>query len=268
MNKSTFCLILIFFIISILLWLVGCMKNKETVSEVKLEMVLIEGGTFEMGGNQEGTMDKPVHKVDVSSFYMSKYEVTNKEYKKYKPSHSGYWSNDDYPVETVSWYDAVDYCNWRSVKEGFEKCYSGGGYSTVLDISKNGYRLPTEAEWEYACRAGTTTKYYWGDDMDGNYCWHKSNSWNKIHPIGQKKPNGFDLYDMSGNVSEWCWDWCDYYEEKSVNNPVGPSTGTTRVFRGGSWFCSLISCESEVRSSTFPTETDDYIGFRVVRSAP
>lgn len=157
------------------------------------ELIFIQGGTFQMGSNLEYLLEpgsdgeKPVYSVTVDSFYMEKYPVTNKEYKLFKPEHKGEWSEPDCPVEKVRWYDAVEYCNWLSDKDGFERCSSGSGDNIVCDFNKNGYRLPTEAEWEYACRAKTKTEYYWGDDMDGDYCWYKKNAKGKTNPVGQKK---------------------------------------------------------------------------------
>jgi len=220
-----------------------------------LDMVLIEGGSFEKQKSYVRDDENPFYTVEVSNFYMGKYEVTNKEYNKFNPGHSGSWSNDNYPVETVSWYEAVDYCNWLSDKEGLSKCYSGSGDSIKLDITKNGYRLPADAEWEYACRGGTTTDYYWGDDMNGDYCWYNENSGDELHPVGQKKPNSFGLYDMSGNVAEWCWD----------SNPTSPS-GSYRVYRGGGWNNHEMLCRSGGCFSNAPDYRDNSIGFRVVRS--
>lgn len=177
-------------------------------------------------------------------------------------------SEPDYPVESVSWYDAVEYCNWLSDKEGLDRCYSGSGKDIKLDIAKNGYRLPTEAEWEYACRAGTTTDYYWGDKMDGDYCWF-GNRRGQVHPVGQKEPNAWGLYDMSGNVWEWCWDWYDneYYKKSPENNPTGPSVGSTRVLHGGGWGNGADGCRSASRSYTWPGIAGGDVGFRPVRRA-
>jgi len=234
------------------------------------EMVLIEGGTFQMGSYD--SYIRPVHTVEVNSFYIGKYEVTNKEYRQFDPGHSGRWSNDNYAVEKVNWYDAINYCNWLSDKEGFERCYSGSGDDIVCDFSKNGYRLPTEAEWEYACRAGTTTKYYWGDEdeMDDDYCWDSSNSNRTVHPVGQKKSNAWGLYDISGNVNEWCWDRYDedYYKKSPSENPTGPSSSSKRVIRGGSWTIYASICQSAYRYGIRPDGAGDSNGFRLVKSVP
>lgn len=252
------------------------------------ELIFISGGIFQMGSNKRYDNQKPVHSVTVDSFYMGKYPVTNKEYKLFKPGHIGHGSKPDCPVVNVSWYDAVSYCNWLSEAEELEKCYEilkksksgfvswilgeeGTDYSSIkFDISKNGYRLPTEAEWEYACRAGTITNYYWGDEMDGNYCWYTDNSNDGVEPVGGKKPNLFGLYDMSGNVWEWCWDWYDekYYSKSSSKNPTGSSSGLNRIRRGGNWSGNAGNCQSTYRSYNFPGIAGDDLGFRPVKRAP
>ncbi len=239
------------------------------ITETQSEMVYIQGGTFEMGSNSGDGAEAPVHTVEVSSFYMGKYEVTNKEYKRYDSGHSGCWSEDNYPVESVSWYDAVGYCNWLSDSEGLSRCYSGSGDSINLDMNKNGYRLPTEAEWEYACRAGTTTEYYWGSSMDDSYCWYDENSGGTVHPVGQKNPNSFGLYDMSGNVLEWCWDWWgkSYYSSSPYSNPASSSgLFSLRVERGGSWKSDAKYCRSASRGYFGgPDRWSNVVGFRLVR---
>jgi formylglycine-generating enzyme required for sulfatase activity len=209
------------------------------------EMVKIEGGTFNMGSNNGGRDEKPVHSVKVNSFYMGKYELTNKEYSLYDPSHKN--NGNNLPVVNISWKDAVNYCNWLSKKTG-----------------KN-YRLPTEAEWEYACRAGTTTEYYWGNKIDGDYCWYGKNSKWEVHPVGQKKPNVFGLYDISGNVSEWCNDWHGNYPS-GVINPTVPSTGIDRIIRGGSFESTADNCRSACRYGFVPTLKYTTLGFRIIRT--
>lgn len=163
-------------------------------------------------------------------FFIGKYEVTNKEYYHYDPNHIN--SGNTLPADYVSWYDAVGYCKWLSQKTG-----------------KN-YRLPTEEEWEYACRAGTDTKYYWGDEIDGSYFWYFHNSGNHPHPVGQKLPNAWGLYDMSGNLEEWCSDW--YNKSKRC-----------RVVRGGDAGGVGDFCQSGSRYS-YPSEFgNSRVGFRL-----
>jgi len=224
------------------------MSEEINNSFIEPDMVYIEGGTFQMGSNDCGSSAKPVHKVTVSSFYMGKYTVTNREYCKYVPSHEN--PGDNLPVVQVSQEDGVDYCNWLSEKTG------------------HSYRLPSEAEWEYACRAGSTTKYYWGDKMESSYCWYIGNSGKHIHPAGEKKPNMWNLYDMSGNVWEWCSDFYGNYPSGSVINPAGPDTGFFYIFRGGDWNGLALGCRSAYRNYGIQHDRCKYIGFRIVRSQP
>ena len=232
------------------------MKNS-----INLELILIPGGVFQMGGNEDRS-EKPVHKVEVSSFYLGKYAVTNKEYSFYKECYGKF--EDNLPASHLNWYDAVDYCNWLSEREELERCYTG--YDP--DMTKNGYRLPTEAEWEYACRAGSNTLYYWGDEMDGDCCWYEDNSENRLHPAGQKKPNGFGLYDMAGNIWEWCNDRYDknYYSVSPYMNPYGPLEGSYRVGRGGHWDVEAWFCRSAFRRCSCPDTGSFLLGFRLCRS--
>jgi formylglycine-generating enzyme required for sulfatase activity len=246
-------------------------------------MTWIDGGTFMMGsvaGN-----DKPVHQVTVSGFYMGITPVTQAEYEAVMGVNpSRFLGEGKRPVENVTWFDAVLYCNKRSKLEGlksfyrFKKikeagrgCYDLTGLS--IDLSNNGYRLPTEAEWEYACRAGTLSDYYWGNSVNGDYFWYNDNSKDQIHPVGLKRANAWGLYDMSGNVSEWCYDWHNKYQSGSVINPIGPDhsglwmvLGDYRVLRGGCWEDNARSCRSASRSYSGPHNRHDFVGFRLSRS--
>jgi formylglycine-generating enzyme required for sulfatase activity len=226
----------------------GFFMSEAKNQSVPQGMVAIPAGSFMMGSNGSDD-EQPVHKVTLDAFYMDATEVTQADYEALMGVNPSYFRGDGkLSVGCVTWYDAVLYCNARSKQDGLEPVYRYTGVekgddgqcvglkNPAIDFSKNGYRLPTEAEWEYACRAGTTTKYYWGDNMDGAYAWWSSNSDEKTHLVGTKKPNAWGLYDMSGNVWEWCNDWYDknYYASSSEKNPKGPDSGRCRVLRGGS----------------------------------
>ena len=232
--------------------------------------VKIPGGTFQMGDDHvnfmENTPPMPVHTVTVSDFEIGAYEITQGQYKAVIGSNPSYFTGDDrLPVEKVNWWDAIKYCNTLSTKAGLHPCYNES--SGVCDFSKNGFRLPTEAEWEYACKAGSTTifdlKNFLSDiPLLG---WYESNSSLKTHPVGQKTPNAFGIYDMHGNVWEWCNDWYESYTSDSQSNPTGPSTGEAKVPRGGSWENYAITCRPALRGWTYPWSRYNFIGFRIVR---
>jgi len=284
-------------------------------------MVSISGGIFNMGSNLS-TSEQPVHKVTVSSFRMFTYEVTNSEYVLFLNSQgnqteggvtwikivedyyqgigggpdagtfsviSGY---EERPVIYVSWYGAVAYCNWLSSQEGLTPCYgpiNNRGDDPSVWRTLNGYRLPTEAEWEYACRGGNTADYYWGEASPSpasiaKYSWYWDNAEegyeNEVNPndhgagkrnshiAGQKLPNAFGLYDMNGNVWEWCSDWygSSYYNVSPDTNPSGPASETLRVFRGGSWHTASDACRSAKRNCIAPSYYLSSLGFRPVRN--
>jgi formylglycine-generating enzyme required for sulfatase activity len=240
------------------------------------------GKEFQMGSNNWEENEKPVHTVKFTyDFYISKTEVIQRDYKALMGVNPSSCKGDRQPVELVNWYDAALYCNALSKKEGFDTVYSYAsitgtpGDSCELnelktDLRRKGYRLPTEAEWEYACRGGTTTEYYWGDSDDSaivsNYAWYRINCDSSTHPAGGKLPNNYGLYDMNGNVFEWCNDWSEeeYYLNSPLENPEGPVTGSYRAMRGGSWGSSASSCRSAIRRSGFPGSRSVHCGFRLV----
>jgi len=247
-------------------------SKSETKTESGTNMVLLPGGTFIMGYEDE--IDSPPHEVTVSAFYIDTYLVTQEQYEKLMGENPSRWKGKTNPVEQMRWSDAVKYCNARSKAEGLEACYDLNTWK--CDFTANGYRLPTEAEWEYACRAGTTTAYSFGDDASKlkAYAWFEDNSSGKPHPAGQKPANPWGLYDMHGNVWEWCNDFykVDYYQESPKENPKGPETGETKVLRGGAWKFSAETCCSGYRYNENPGYSDvcfgyDIYGFRCVRNA-
>jgi formylglycine-generating enzyme required for sulfatase activity len=224
-------------------------------------MVAIPGGTFLMGGTPP--WERTQHSVTVGNFYMGKYEVSQGEYALYKPEHVSYFTGDKLPVEWVSWYDAVGYCNWLSGQEGLAPAYTINGNKVTWDKGANGYRLPTEAEWEYACRAGTTTPFSTGENItteQANY-----NGSGTTVEVDSFDANAFGLYNMHGNVFEWCWDWYDDYPEGEETNPAGPDTGADRVVRGGGLDNGAQNLRSAVRSYGAPSAQYSDAGFRLAR---
>jgi len=231
---------------------------------VSMELVLIPAGEFMMGSGlspQEVASryggdayyydeEHPQHRVRITrSFYMGKYEVTQEQYEALMGTNPADFKGAKNPVEQVSWNDAVEFCRRLSARTGVE------------------VRLPTEAEWEYACRAGSSAAHHFGDSVSrlGDYAWYYGNSGHKTHPVGGKRPNGWGLYDMHGNVEEWCTDWYgkDYYAQSPTLDPKGPSSGTSRVCRGGCWDFDPTSCRSAHRNRNRPTYAHADIGFRV-----
>jgi len=236
------------------------------------EMVLLPSGSFRMG-DSAGRPDETPHDVSVSSFYIDKHLVTQELYEKIlgvNPSKRKALKN---PVERTQWTDAILFCNKCSELEGLTPCYDLN--TRQCNFAVDGYRLPTEAEWEYACRAGSAGKYCFGDAENElpRYAWFKPQSQGKTHPVGEKRPNRWGLYDMHGNVWQWCNDWYGegYYAESPVANPHGPATGKMRVLRGGAWDSTAEKCRSAYRHKEFPVYTDacfgiDSNGFRRVRN--
>ncbi|HPE70476.1 MAG TPA: formylglycine-generating enzyme family protein, partial [Thermotogota bacterium] len=261
----------------------------KTVLWCTSEMVRVRGGTFRMGNTRndpEGNIEEKPHEVTLTyDFWMGKYPVVFAEYDQYcrimkeKPPSDEGWGRGSRPVMNVSWFDAIGYCNWLSEKEGLAKAYDGNGNlldgngRTTRDITKvEGYRLPTEAEWEYAARGGHKSegdyKYAGSNDLD-RVGWYGNNSGNKTHPVGQKDPNELGLYDMSGNVLEWCHDGYDknWYKQGSQTNPVGPSQACSyRVRRGGGWDDKAHFCRVANRLYHGPSNSYYHPGLRLSRT--
>jgi formylglycine-generating enzyme required for sulfatase activity len=232
----------------------------------------VKGGTFTMGSpaSEAGREadEGPQHQVTVSGFYMGKYEVTQKEWRDVMGNNPSDFKGNDLPVEQVSWFDAVEYCNRRSVMEGLEPAYTISGHTVTWNRNANGYRLPTEAEWEYAAKGGGKDNpvfIYSGSNSVDAVAWYSSNSGGRTHPVGTKQANSLGLYDMSGNVWEWCWDWYGGYSSGSQTDPLGAATGSTRVVRGGAWSSGVMALRSARRGWTTPSYRYWYNGFRLVR---
>ena len=238
-----------------------------------IDMVYVEGGTFTMGNpaGKVGDLEIPVHQVTVSSFYLGKYEVTQKQWVEVMGFNHSKWIGNDLPVTGASSYECLVFCNKLSIKEGLTPCYSGERSMTTCDWTANGYRLPTEAEWEYAAKGGKQSndyKYSGSNNLD-DVAWYKNNSGKITHPVGQKQPNELGIYDMTGNVREWCWDWLDtdYYKKSPADNPKGPKVGYYRVMRGGAWDNKDKNCPVMMRDCLEPDFTYVRVnGFRVCRN--
>ena len=222
------------------------------VKGVEYPMVYVSGGSFDMGATSEQGSDaydgeKPVHRVTLSSYRMGKYEVTQELWEAVMGSNPSYFKGSRRPVECVSW----DVC-----QEFIRKLNALTGQS---------FRLPTEAEWEYAARGGNSSRgyKYSGSNTIGDVAWYSGNSENQTHNVGSKSSNELGLYDMSGNVYEWCSDWKDSYSSSSQSNPQGPSSGSSRVFRGGSWNSSARLCRVSIRDSVTPVFRINFIGLRL-----
>lgn len=238
------------------------------------QMIAVAGGTFHNGTSN----------VTLSSFHIGKYEVTQAEYQAVMGTNPSYFSgNPNRPVERVSWFNAIEYCNRRSMQEGLTPCYSYSTYGTnpsnwpagwnttsanhtnvSCNWSANGYRLPTEMEWMYAAKGGNQSQGYTysGSNTIGNVAWYYSNSSDRTWDVGLKDPNELGTFDMSGNVWEWVWDIYGSYPSGNQTNPTGPTSGSHRVFRGGDWSNDANSCTVSFRNADFATST--YLGFRVI----
>jgi formylglycine-generating enzyme required for sulfatase activity len=224
-----------------------------------------------MGSDSGSSDEKPVHTVTVSGFYIMKTEVTQADYTALMGTNPSSFKGDSLPVEQVSWYDAVAYANKLSQKDGLTPAYTISGTNVTWNRSANGWRLPTEAEWEYAALGGpkaqglATSAVYAGSTDVGSVAWYKDNSGSKTHHVATKAPNPLGLYDMAGNVSEWCWDWDGSYGSGSQTDPTGAASGTYRAIRGGSWYFGASIARSASWGGVAPVGRGDDLGFRLVR---
>ena len=277
----------------------ACSSPSGNNAAIVMEMVQISGGTFQMGSptdEPDRGNDEVQYSVKLSAFSMGKYEVTQGQYQAVMGSNpssgNSYGVGGNYPVYNVSWYDAIVFCNKLSMREGLSPAYSISGSTDPADwgtvpISRNatwnavqvvsdstGYRLPTEAQWEYACRAGTTTPFSTGNNIttaQANYNGSYPYNYNpagiyraRTTEVGSFDPNAWGLYDMHGNVWEWCWDWYGNYPSGASTDPDGAASGTYRVRRGGSWYIFGQFLRSALRFSYYPYSRINNLGFRVV----
>ncbi len=258
--------------------------NEKNDEDMEDNLVLINGGTFQMGSpasEYERGTDETVHEVTVDSFYMSKTELTQKEYQALMDSNPSENQGEDLPVTNITWYDAIRYCNTLSEKEGLTPCYTISNNTVTWDRSANGYRLPTEAEWEYAARANTNTPFSFGDyvyDDDANcynaYGYHNDSTGNWVNgylgytvSVDSYYANDFGLYNMHGNAAEWVWDWYGEYDTEAAANPTGTENGNYKVARGGGWNDMPKHIRSAYRIA-FPADVPLYsIGMRLARNA-
>lgn len=241
-----------------LLWSHGSVAQTSPAAtmtnSIGMELVLIPAGSFQMGAEKGEADERPVRQVTISRpFYMGKYEVTQAQWQALMGNNPSLFQGDPQrPVEQVSWDDAQAFLKALTTKEGGAR-----------------YRLPTEAEWEYAARAGSTAAYSFGDDATqlGKYAWYKDNAGDQTHPVGKMQPNAWGLYDMHGNVWEWVQDWYGPYSAGAVKDPQGPDVGTHRMRRGCAWNNAASICRTANRYSVVGFR-DDFLGFRVVREVP
>lgn len=270
---------------------IDSMQKEEPTMQLPEEFARIKGGTFLMGSPEDEPWrgaDEVQHRVTVSDFYLSKYELTQQEYAALMGSQPSSFSGDHLPVESVSWLDAIAYCNARSEEEGLTPAYTVNGQTVAWDRSANGYRLPTEAEWEYACRAGTTTPFsiqespsaeqanYYGHypyGIEDNYFSQegltvKPGEYRQTTlPVGSFEPNPYGLYDMHGNVGEWVWDAYGAYPTEAQTNPTSPEDGVLRVYRGGGWNDFAKNLRSAYRATLEMDKRSFALGIRLARNA-
>ncbi len=254
------------------------------------EMVFVQGGTFEMGCTPEQidceSDESPAHEVTIPDFYIGQYEVTQAQWAAVVPEYApnyGFGEGNSHPAYYISWYDAVTFCNRLSQQEGYTPAYYtdpgftqvydalGNGSGTIYwDLTTNGYRLPTEAEWEYAARGGALSQgfLYSGSNNIDTVAWYSGNENGESRPVGTKAANELNIYDMSGNIREWCWDWYDetYYNISPTCAPSGVNNSLYRVHRGSSWSNPALVCRVAFRGPFPPGDRNGGFGFRLSRS--
>lgn len=288
----------ILFALSLLCSMTACstkdnMENESqtsTTSKTEDQFILVNGGTFKMGSPESEVwrgQDEQEHTVTLHDFYISPYEVTQEEYKEIMKDNPSVFSGDHLPVENITWLEAIKFANAKSEKNGYTPVYKIEGSNVVWNRSADGYRLPTEAEWEYACRAKTTTPFHTETsikDDEANYYGHypyqiEENYFSQENletkpgiyrettiEVGSFKPNAYGLYDMHGNVSEWVWDYYGPYDLNEQTDPTGPDTGTLRIYRGGGWNDFAKNLRSAYRGTLPYDKKSSSVGMRLVRN--
>jgi formylglycine-generating enzyme required for sulfatase activity len=253
------------------------------------EMIPVKGGSYMMGCTSEQSNcdddESPMVEVNVKDFLIGKYEVTQDLWEEVTGKNPSKFKGGSLPVESVSWYEAIEFCNQLSVLEGLEPVYKidkttidpnnkneydKSKWTVEFDPNANGYRLPLETEWELAARSGNVraadqTLYSGNNDIE-EVAWYYGNSENETKEVGSKSPNGLGIYDMSGNVWEWCWSWKAGYASESITRYTGPESGSSRVYRGGSWFSEAKYCRVSPRGSDNPEYKDTGIGLRLAKN--
>ncbi|MDR1617868.1 MAG: formylglycine-generating enzyme family protein [Treponema sp.] len=232
-------------------------------------MVRVEGGTFLMGG-EPGGAGGGAHEVTLSTFFLAEAEVTQALWKEVMGNNPSRFTGDDRPVDSASWLDAVGFCNALSEKAGLPPAYEIAGNTVTWRREAGGYRLPTESEWEYAARGGINgvsgQALYAGGEKPEDVGWYDGNSGKVSHPVKGKAPNGLGLYDMSGNLWEWCWDYYGEYPRQAVTDPSGPAESPRRVLRGGAWFTPVNLLRVTYRYWNSPGFKANSVGFRLARN--
>lgn len=269
-------------------------QELDAVRQIGAKMVAVEGGVFSMGSLNNESNEQPVREVTLDGFLIMQTEVTQAEYRAVTGLNYSANKSPEHPVEEVSWYDAVVFCNRLSVLAGLTPVYALDGAtdtdawgavprmgapesetarwnSITCDFAADGYRLPTEAEWEYAAGAGGTPSLYSGSSFINDVAWYSANAGGATHAVAEKHPNAYGIYDLNGNVWEWCWDWYGNYKASDTVNPRGEQdSGVTgrRIRRGGSFRSDAVFCRNANRASSVPELRGVDLGFRVARSMP
>ena len=251
MKTSRYSLLMFLLVIALLVLVQSCSVQPKILrsDSTGMEFVLVQPGTFQMG-SENSDREMPIHSVTISKpFYLGRYEVTQKQWRDVMGTNPSRYQGDNHPVDSVSWNDAQDFIRKLNEKEGTTK-----------------YRLPTEAEWEFAARGGTQSHGYMyaGSNNETDVAVSGENAVNKSYPVGSKRPNELGIYDMSGNIYEWCSDWYGSYADSAQKDPKGPTSGTMHVLRGGSFHFGH-DCDVTVRFYYYPSSRSYVVGFRCVR---